>query len=1087
VTPTLFLAAALALGVPASGARQDPPVTTKLDSLLARRLHSAALDRQAELDYDSSLVLLRAARAAHPDALRYHLELIFATIPYVPQGLQKLRREYAAMPESPLVECLRAWIEVAPDNRAAAAEELVEIERRYPAESCPVVLLAGLMRELRPERKWAPKRLEYAARAVRLEPDWSDGWVEYASALAASGRLRDAERVYAQAIWRSPGATRMVLLFMRRAGLLQQLGDAEGSEAIRRAVSVAVERDGRPGVRLKYLHELAALSTVTAEVLGSMDTALRQEAEIARKHGSLLDEWQARYTLGLRLTNRGEPLAAIEELSRAIIIAEEAGIVHRLMRTLHKRAAAFVRSGRHEEAERDLLRAVELIPVVDSPYTEAETWHGLVHLYDGSGRPEEALRASSRFIAAAERMPFSPLRVSAWLDAGELRWKAGQHAAANRAFARLVDVVDDYDEYHAYAGQYFERIGDLEAARYYYERGARSSTASADGLRGLNWAGLSRVYLALGALDSAEVLARRHDSAITEHSSVPILPALLAERGTPDEGAETAATWARSRLEAGAVRGAAAAHVLWADLLLRAGRPTEAVHVAARADSLARSVDDRGNAVEATLLRGLALEKSGDSVTALRILDEAARMAIADGDLEAVLAAHVSLGRVLASQGKTSEALEAWGVAARMVETATMNLELDFDRVRYRQRRLAPYEAALLTLLERREESNPASMLAWSQRRKAAALRLVSVDGATSDASTVTAVRNDRTIQVAHNEVLLDYNLLDNVAFVLVVGPRKDVEAVRLELTPDSIRSLVARLRAPFNSVYAGSIDLTRLQFRQEIASELFEAIIAPVWPLIEEADRLLIAPDGPLHWLSFASLVVAAGSPARQVRFLVEDFEILYVPSAARDRASRVYGVREIDPFRPAAVIAGRAPGTRREIETLASIWPGTVHGANELPTKESALSKLPARPAVLHVASHAIADDRDPYASHIRLAADSLADGLLHGAEIGSLQLEGSLVVLSACETGKGPLYAGEGLLGLQRSFVMTGASGVLATLWPVSSSAADLIEFFYGFLLEGDPPVTALRRAQLQMLSRRETAHPFHWAGFTLLQPR
>jgi CHAT domain-containing protein len=81
------------------------------------------------------------------------------------------------------------------------------------------------------------------------------------------------------------------------------------------------------------------------------------------------------------------------------------------------------------------------------------------------------------------------------------------------------------------------------------------------------------------------------------------------------------------------------------------------------------------------------------------------------------------------------------------------------------------------------------------------------------------------------------------------------------------------------------------------------------------------------------------------------------------------------------------------------------------------------------------------------------------------------------------EGPLYAGEGLLGLQRSGRATGASAVLATLWPVGPSGAELVEHFYERLVQGDPPASALRRAQLRMMENPETVHPFHWAGFVL----
>jgi tetratricopeptide (TPR) repeat protein len=1098
VSPSFLVATLVVVAAPsaspASPSAAALPQGTSVETrpTEARILHLLALDRLAEFDADSALALFDAARSADPTSLPIHLRRIVAMIHLRPRAQQQLRREYEAMPDSPLVECLRAWLAVADDNRAAAAETLFELERRYPDESCPVVLLSRVLRDLRPRRVWEPRQFEYLERAAALEPDWIDARVYYAEALASAGRLRDSEQAFADAAARLTHPVHVLPLMMRRAGVLRQLGDIDGAEAVRRTVHDAVQRDGRPGLKYTYLYELDSFSTVQATVLGSQDAAVREQGELAARHGSPPDEWQARYTLGLRLTNRGEPLAAIEQLDRAVMIADSAGFAHREVRTLYKRAAALVRAGRRQEAEADLLHAVELIPLADSPYTEAETWHGLLHLCDDDGRLDEALLASERFIGVAEQMPHSPLRMSAWLDAGELRWKAGQHAAAEEAYGRLVRVVDDYDEFHAYAGQHFERTGDLPAALEYFRRGALSEAASADGIRALSWAGLVRVHRALGALDSAEVAARRHDAAITHHASVPMLPTLLAEGGRVDESLETAEAWARRRIEAGAVEGAAAAHILWAGLLLEAGEPAEALEVADRADSLARSIDRVGLSADANRLRGLALESLGESVAALAALETAADAALRHGDAGGVIDTQVALGEALTRRGKTLAALRAFDTAASHVEGVTQHLDVDYDRVRFREQRMAPYDGALLALLAAQGGAAPGELLTWSARRKAAALRLTlgRRDGGVG-VPVVGAELSVPHLQLDEREVLLDYNIVDEFVFVLVVSPPAGIEVVRLEIPADSVRWLADRLRKPFTAVYAGSIDLARFRFPETAARELYQAIVAPVLPAIHGAERLLIAPDGPLHRISFAALVSddvhgetePAVSGEQGIRYLLDEFEITYVPSAGAAGDSDRSGWKSVDTSRSAAVVVGDAPGTRKEVDHLSAVWPGEVIGADVDETTESAFSALAFRPAVLHVASHAIADDRDPLASHIRLAPDSLADGLLHGAEISAMDLSGTLVVLSACETLEGPLYAGEGLLGLQRSFQATGTSAVLATLWPVGASAAELVEHFYQGLVRGEPPATALREAQLDMLANPATAHPFHWAGFVL----
>lgn len=1093
---TLFLVAAPSAAPalpPAAALPQDASVETP--SAEARILYLLALDRLLEFDADSALTLLQAARRTDPTSLPIHLRLIWQTIKSQPQALGQLRREYEAMPDSPLVECLRAWLAVADDNRAAAAEALFELERRYPDESCPVVLLSRVLRDLRPRRVWEPRQLEYLERAVALEPDWIDARVYYAEALASAGRLRESEQAFADAAARLTHPEHALALRMRRARVLRQLGDFDGAEAVRRAVHAAVQRDGRPGVYYTYLYELESFSSVQATVLGSQDAAVREQGEIAARYGSPADEWQARYTLGLRLTNRGEPLAAVEQLDRALMIADSAGFAHREVKTLYKRAAALVRAGRRKQAESDLLRAVELIPVADSPYTEAETWHGLLHLYDDDGRLDEALLASERFAVVAEQMPHSPLRISAWLDAGELRWKAGQHAAAEAAYRRLVLVVDAYDEYHAYAGQHFERTGDLARALEYFRRGARSEAASAKGIRVLSWAGLVRVHTALGALDSAEVAARRHDAAITQHSSVPMLPGLLATRGRVDEALEIAEAWGRRRIEAGAVEGAASAHILWAQLLLEGGRPGEAADVADRADSLARSIDRVGLSAEANRIRGLALEALNAFEAALAALTDASDDALRAGDVSRVIDTHVALGEALARRGRTRAALRAFDTAASQVEGVTQHFDVDYDRVRFREQRGAPYDDALLTLLADPGAAAPGELLGWSARRKAAALRLAMDDGAGAagriNAPAVGMGLDESHLRLDEREVLLDYTILDRVVLVLVVSPAAGIEVVRLEIAADSVRSLVDQLRKPFTAVFAGAVDLARIRYPETQAQALYDALVSSVLPLIRGAERLLIAPDGPLHRVPFGALIAgrapggvsADSSPDPGTRYLLDEFEIVYVASASVPREFDGSAWQSIDMARPISVVFGEAPGTRPEIDRLTAIWPGTVIGTDVAATTESAFSTLASQPSVLHIASHAIADDRDPLASHIRLAPDSLSDGLLHGAEIGGIDLTGTLVVLSACETQEGRLFPGEGLLGLQRSFQATGASAVVATLWPVGPSAAELAEHFYRGLIRGEPPATALRNAQLEMRENPDTAHPFHWAGFVL----
>ena len=158
-----------------------------------------------------------------------------------------------------------------------------------------------------------------------------------------------------------------------------------------------------------------------------------------------------------------------------------------------------------------------------------------------------------------------------------------------------------------------------------------------------------------------------------------------------------------------------------------------------------------------------------------------------------------------------------------------------------------------------------------------------------------------------------------------------------------------------------------------------------------------------------------------------------------------------------------------------------------------EAAVRERIATADVIHLATHGYFFPARAMSSGVLLTGPETEpgigetdnDGVLQAWEIYSqLQLRAELVVLSACETGRGQTVRGEGLIGLTRALQYAGARSVLASRWKVADfSTARLMRAFHGHLREGLAKDEALRRAMARVRQNPETAHPYFWAAFFL----
>jgi hypothetical protein len=300
-----------------------------------------------------------------------------------------------------------------------------------------------------------------------------------------------------------------------------------------------------------------------------------------------------------------------------------------------------------------------------------------------------------------------------------------------------------------------------------------------------------------------------------------------------------------------------------------------------------------------------------------------------------------------------------------------------------------------------------------------------------------------------------------------------------------------------FNGLIEGGLPAEAAGATRLYGSLLADALAA----LPATVTRLVIAPDGPLHHLPFEALRATPHAPPLGARY-----EIVLAPSATlwlqwrqaqpRSPSGRLLtladpalaGEAGVAASRNATLLGGlalgRLPHARVESRAIARhVGGGDVlvgAYASEQALKRTRLGSYD----VLHFAAHAVADQARPERSAVLLAAGApTEDGLLQAREIAGLDLGGSIVVLSACQTAAGTVLSGEGVLSLARAFFEGGAHAVIGTRWPLrDADAASLFDTFYRHLALGATLSSALRATREE--ARAGGRPPSAWAGLVLL---
>jgi CHAT domain-containing protein/tetratricopeptide (TPR) repeat protein len=572
----------------------------------------------------------------------------------------------------------------------------------------------------------------------------------------------------------------------------------------------------------------------------------------------------------------------------------------------------------------------------------------------------------------------------------------------------------------------------------------------------------------------------------------------------------------------------------YARLHQKQGRPTPALDLALRAEAIARAKfqETARGLSEREALRYDRVRESGMEV-ALTVL-----VATPPGSLPAGAVSRVWDAVV------RSRALVLDEMAARqrsLLETRTPEMEsllASLDAARNRMARLAAgaTEATDLEKLrkqvqevqldeDRSERAVASQSSEFRQRLAARSVGLTDViESMPADSALVSYVQYGRSLGPRRGRSRSSY-----VALVMAAG-EKNPRVVPIGSAP-MVDSLIERWRRIISSPPRALLKGPR-NGREDRERDAGSRLRQVLWDTLPEparnARRVFVVPDGNVHLVSFAAL------PDERGARLLDSGPLLHYLSAERDlaRPRRAAGKEggflvmgaprfgdESQAPCPQEKGWTAAPSTRAvrfppipasldEAKAVSGLLASRIGGAGRPDlhahlltggeATEEAFKRLAAGRRVIHLATHAFMSGGDA-ANPLQMAGLVFAgandrkcgrageDGILMAEEVVSLDLSAAeWVVLSACDTGLGPIQAGEGVQGLRRAFEMAGAGTLVISLWATEDQAtSDYMKQLYRERLAGAAWPEALRHASLSLIAARRAAglsnDPYYWGAF------
>lgn len=324
------------------------------------------------------------------------------------------------------------------------------------------------------------------------------------------------------------------------------------------------------------------------------------------------------------------------------------------------------------------------------------------------------------------------------------------------------------------------------------------------------------------------------------------------------------------------------------------------------------------------------------------------------------------------------------------------------------------------------------------------------------------------------NAVLIEYFYGKNSIYQFIIS-EQDITLKRIHFTLD-IKQQVSNFINLFNKASIINNDI------QNYSTQAFEVYKLLNFDDISTSKNIIIIPDGLLNFIPFETLLTSKTKTTSysKMPFLIKRQNVVY-------NSSIVLYLNK-NTKQNTNTVLGFFPVFENETQTLTySVKEAEAiekHMSSKLfmkakASKSNFFSNAP-NYGIIHLSTHASSGD------FVTSSNLSFFDDTLFLNELYSLDLSPNLVILSACETGVGKLYKGEGAMSIARGFQYAGAQNILFSLWQINDlSTAQIMESFYKNYSTSQSAYTANQASKISYIENESINNskksPYYWSAF------